>query len=569
MAIDYDLLNMILNGDQLANDDPSQIINRIDPRTMYLGDSQYSSSPYTARRSAFDEMRPEQQGQYLLNQTRQLGNVSNAPISRTDANVPFDVGTLDLQNQAPINTQQANVSNNVNYQPPYQPIPKDNSPDLQPSLITKLFDPKLAAKFPNQPIAPQSQQNTSGQNMAQDNSSSFMRNILGTVPSYYGGLLGAEEAKSLQSRANTQGLLGATIGLLGGMGTRGTTAAQNIAGALSGGLQASQGAIQQCITNYGQQQQLMLQQRQQAGIAAMKIKYPDLADEFDTNPAGAFRIISEREAISRKPTVVSQGGALVTPTGEVLYAGTSPGKETKPESFTGEYGNLALRMFGTADVAKLDEQQRIALGKEAERLGTNKGINVTTNVNASDKKFGENFGAATAAAVESTFNKAQSAVNTLSTIATIKPLIQSSVFAGPLSASEATISRLGEKFGITSGTTQEKLNRTTQAMQGLAQLELQAAGEMRGQGAITDFERSLIARAAGGDLAVLTQKEVLGLLGALEKVSQKKIATHKTNLERLRKRPDTSGLADFYELETSQPRLQYDPISGTLIEKVK
>ena len=569
MAIDYDLLNMILNGDQLANDDPSQIINRIDPRTMYLGDSQYSSSPYTARRSAFDEMRPEQQGQYLLNQTRQLGNVSNAPISRTDANVPFDVGTLDLQNQAPINTQQANVSNNVNYQPPYQPIPKDNSPDLQPSLITKLFDPKLAAKFPNQPIAPQSQQNTSGQNMAQDNSSSFMRNILGTVPSYYGGLLGAEEAKSLQSRANTQGLLGATIGLLGGMGTRGTTAAQNIAGALSGGLQASQGAIQQGITNYGQQQQLMLQQRQQAGIAAMKIKYPDLADEFDTNPAGAFRIISEREAISRKPTVVSQGGALVTPTGEVLYAGTSPGKETKPESFTGEYGNLALRMFGTADVAKLDEQQRIALGKEAERLGTNKGINVTTNVNASDKKFGENFGAATAAAVESTFNKAQSAVNTLSTIATIKPLIQSSVFAGPLSASEATISRLGEKFGITSGTTQEKLNRTTQAMQGLAQLELQAAGEMRGQGAITDFERSLIARAAGGDLAVLTQKEVLGLLGALEKVSQKKIATHKTNLERLRKRPDTSGLADFYELETSQPRLQYDPISGTLIEKVK
>ena len=399
--------------------------------------------------------------------------------------------------------------------------------------------------------------------------SNFMQNILGTVPSYYSGLLGAEEAKSLQSRANTQGLLGAAIGLLGGMGTRGTTAAQNIAGALSGGLQASQGAIQQGITNYGQQQQLMLQQRQQAGIAAMKLKYPDLADEFDTNPAGAFRIISEREAISRKPTVVSQGGALVTPTGEVLYAGTSPGKETKPESFTGEYGNLALRMFGTADVAKLDEQQRIALGKEAERLGTNKGINVTTNVNASDKKFGENFGAATAAAVESTFNKAQSAVNTLSTIATIKPLIQSSVFAGPLSSSEATISRLGEKFGITSGTTQEKLNRTTQAMQGLAQLELQAAEAMKGQGAITDVERSLIARAAGGDLAVLTQKEVLGLLGALEKVSQKKIATHKTNLERLRKRPDTSGLADFYELETSQPRLQYDPISGTLIEKVK
>jgi hypothetical protein len=423
--------------------------------------------------------------------------------------------------------------------------------------------------------------------------SNFMQNILGTVPSYYSGLLGSEEAKSLQSRANTQGLLGAAIGLLGGMGTRGTTAAQNIAGALSGGLQASQGAIQQGITNYGQQQQLMLQQRQQAGIAAMKIKYPDLADEFDTNPAGAFRIISEREAITKKPIVVSRGGSLVSPSGDALF--TSPDNQEKgriltPEEVTkyglpttGKYqfnanGEISL-ISGTGPgkdgkVATSIEEYEYAKkndgykGTFAQFRASNvPSTNVT--VNASDKKFGENFGAATAAAVESTFNKAQSAVNTLSTIATIKPLIQSSVFAGPLSASEATISRLGEKFGITSGTTQEKLNRTTQAMQGLAQLELQAAEAMKGQGAITDFERSLIARAAGGDLAVLTQKEVLGLLGALEKVSQKKIATHKNNLERLRKRPDTSGLADFYELETSQPRLQYDPISGTLTEKVK
>ena len=72
---------------------------------------------YVPAQSPFDSLSPEEQAQYLFNQTRQLGNVSNAPIQRTDANVPFDVGTLDLQNQAPINTQQANVSNNVNNQP--------------------------------------------------------------------------------------------------------------------------------------------------------------------------------------------------------------------------------------------------------------------------------------------------------------------------------------------------------------------------------------------------------------------------------------------------------------------
>lgn len=266
----------------------------------------------------FDRLSPEEQAQYLFGQTKQNGIYSSgAPISqRITPNVPPDINAVNVQNATQDNVP--NDSGNVDSQP-YQPIQIDNRPNLQPSLITKLFNPKLASQFPNQP-------NASRQNMAQDNSPSFMQNILGTVPSYYGGLLGAEEAKALQSRANTQGLLGAAIGLLGGMGTRGTTAAQNIAGALSGGLQASQGAIQQGITSYGQQQQLMLQQRQQAGINAMKIKYPDLADEFDTNPAGAFRIISEREAAANKPTVVSPGGTLVGRDGKVLFQSTAADK---------------------------------------------------------------------------------------------------------------------------------------------------------------------------------------------------------------------------------------------------
>jgi len=189
---------------------------------------------------------------------------------------------------------------------------------------------------------------------------------------------------------------------------------------------------------------------------------------------------------------------------------------------------------------------------------------VTTNVNVSsaEKKFGEGLGTATAAAVENTLNKARSAQNTLSTIATIKPLIKGEVFAGPLSESEATISRLGAKFGITSGSTQEKLNATAQAMQGLAQLELQAADAMKGQGAITDFERALIGRAAGGDLAKLTQKEVLGLLDALEKVSNRTISRHTNVLKNLRSRPDTASLADFFELEATPQKLKFNPATG-------
>ena len=393
-------------------------------------------------------------------------------------------------------------------------------------------------------------------------------NVFGVNNPLYAGLLGTGQSQALSKQSNVAGLLGAAAALVSGMGKQGgrRSAAQNIISALGAGYGSAGQAYQQGLQSYGQAQQLALQQRQQAGVQAMKMKYPDLADEFDTNPAGAFRIVSEREAAAAaaksKTTTVRPGEAVIGAGGNVIYTAPSETKPEKGEAFSGEYANVALNLFGTADVSKLNPEQRAAVATEAQRRGVEKTPKTTVNVSPADKKFSEQFGAATAGAVESTFNKAQSAQNTLSTIATIKPLIKDNVFAGPLSSSEATISRLGEKFGITSGTTQEKLNRTTQAMQGLAQLELQAAEAMKGQGAITDFERTLIARAAGGDLAKLTQKEVLGLLGALEKVSQKKITTHKTNLERLRKRPDTSGLADFYELETPAPRLKFNPANG-------
>jgi hypothetical protein len=116
------------------------------------------------------------------------------------------------------------------------------------------------------------------------------------------------------------------------------SAAQNIISALGAGYGSAGQQYQQGLQMYGQAQQLALQQRQQAGVQAMKMKYPDLADEFDTNPAGAFRIVSEREAARVKPTVVSQGGALVSPEGKVLY--TDPtGKEQKTVVINGQLVN--------------------------------------------------------------------------------------------------------------------------------------------------------------------------------------------------------------------------------------
>ena len=150
----------------------------------------------------------------------------------------------------------------------------------------------------------------------------YLPNVFGSsAPSYLQGLLGAEETQKLQGRANVQGLLGAGLALAQGMSRTGPrrSAAENILGALAGGFGAAGGAYDQGIKNFATQQQLALQSRQMAGIQAMKMKYPDLAEEFDANPAGAFRLVAEREALAKKPTAISAGQTLVSPTGEVIF----------------------------------------------------------------------------------------------------------------------------------------------------------------------------------------------------------------------------------------------------------
>jgi len=155
-------------------------------------------------------------------------------------------------------------------------------------------------------------------------------NVFGVNNPLYAGLLGADQSQALSKQSNVAGLLGAAAALVQGMGRQGgrRSAAQNIISALGAGYGSAGQQYQQGLQIYGQAQQLALQQRQQAGVQAMKMKYPDLADEFDTNPAGAFRIVSEREAAAKKPTVVSEGGTLVSPTGEVLFSST----KTKPQA---------------------------------------------------------------------------------------------------------------------------------------------------------------------------------------------------------------------------------------------
>lgn len=201
----------------------------------------------------------------------------------------------------------------------------------------------------------------------------YIPNIFGqAAPSYLQGLLGAEETQNLQNRANIQGLLGAGLALAQGMSRVGPrrSAAENILGALAGGFGAAGGAYDQGIKNFATQQQLTLQARQMAGVQAMKMKYPDLAEEFDANPAGAFRLVAEREALAKKPTALSAGQTLVDPSGKVIFQAPMDKKKN-----TAVVGNVLIDLdTGLPIYSAPTNQGKVLTAQESQALGLPAGV---------------------------------------------------------------------------------------------------------------------------------------------------------------------------------------------------
>lgn len=165
----------------------------------------------------------------------------------------------------------------------------------------------------------------------------YIPNIFAPSTTGYEGLLGADQASALQKRANLAGLLGGVAALAQGMGAGGAPRSplQNVMNAIVSGYGGANQTFQQGIQNVSQRQQMEMMQRQRAGIEAMKLKYPDLADEFDTNPAGAFRIVAEREVALKKPVTLKSDEMLVSPTGQVIFKGeTSKAQIITPDEAT-------------------------------------------------------------------------------------------------------------------------------------------------------------------------------------------------------------------------------------------
>jgi hypothetical protein len=141
---------------------------------------------------------------------------------------------------------------------------------------------------------------------------------------------------------------------------------------------------------------------------------------------------------------------------------------------------------------------------------------------------------------------ATAANSTLTNVERILPALDKAVL-GPGADYRTTMLRVGQQLGIAGPNANDTLASTATVVQGLAQAELDAAAQMKGQGTLTDAERAILRRAAGGDQS-LTAVEIQTGLNAAKKNAQARLKAQQDYLQRARKLPGFEQFAPLYEV---------------------
>lgn len=231
------------------------------------------------------------------------------------------------------------------------------------------------------------------------------------------------------------------------------------------------------------------------------------------------------------PIKVSAGEALVDPrTMKSVF--TNPKAEDTPAAIR-EYNFAVGQGYkGTFQQFQLDQK----------RAGA-------TNVSVSmDKGFGDAFAKDAASMLATSRDQAQAAANNLRTLNRIDEVVNSGkVAVGPTAKFETFGRQLGQTLGVGGKDNTEVLGNTRKLLQGAASLAADGAKLLAGQGQITEGERALISRAAGGDLDSMTVPEIQSLSTVLRKVNSFKVQQHDAALKNVG--PQFAPFVPFYKVQ--------------------
>lgn len=234
------------------------------------------------------------------------------------------------------------------------------------------------------------------------------------------------------------------------------------------------------------------------------------------------------------PMKLGAGEALIDPrTFKPLF--TNPKEDTTPSAIK-EYN------YAVAQGYKGSFQQ---YQLEQKRAGA---TSVAMSVNAV-KPLVQGVAESLAQQVGNDLSGAKAAGSTIENARKLSALVDSgSIVTGPLADQRIVARQVAEAIGVGGKTNAEVLSNTRQAIQSMAQFELDAAQSMKGQGQITEAERAILKRAAAGDIN-MTGPELKSLSATLETRARKRIEVHQSNVGRLAKIPGTEPLIPMLSVE--------------------
>lgn len=197
------------------------------------------------------------------------------------------------------------------------------------------------------------------------------------------------------------------------------------------------------------------------------------------------------------------------------------------------------------------------LMQNAPLIGAKQGIaragaaKTNVSVNMPDKKFYEGLGTAISGQIEQGYGQAQSAVQTLNNANQIAESLDKAI-VGPGANQRVALAQIGQVLGVGGKDNAEVLANTRSVMQGLARQELAAAGQMKGQGQITESERAILRKAEAGQINEMTKPEMQQFISAIRKTARARIQAHQQNLQRLSQDPQAQTIIDYMQLQAPQ-----------------
>ena len=270
------------------------------------------------------------------------------------------------------------------------------------------------------------------------------------------------------------------------------------------------------------------------------------ADEWGTDPRydqnGNAYLVSKQGNVKPLSGVKARDKAeFVNGTAVNPYA-TAPGTTIAPQA--NPYENLAV----PGPNGTIVPNQPIIEAKKA--IAKSGAANTSIKI---DNKTGESLAAQVGPMIAQSHTAALGAQGAIVNADNItKALDSGKVIAGPGATLRLRGDQIANALGIGGKDSAEKITKTREVIQGLAQSTLTARKQLAGQGQVSDNEGKLLERASSGNIDDMTMSEIRTVVAVNKRLAERQIQIHNQLIDKTKANPATAPIANFFELPVQQ-----------------